>query len=495
MSIINKKNVFWNSFSFIFISIFGFINFTLNLKTYSNDVFGYYILLSSYWGIGSSIDLGFGISTIKNISEAIKVKDYLRIKNIINTFFVTFAILGISVGSVIYGVFLFFSKSVEYNSVSQYDTSHLFLLFGIGFLMRYLSGFMATVYEGFSEFVLLAKINIVFTFLNTAMISVIYLYKLSLYYLVTSQFIYALLLFVVLFLFLAFKNEYVKFSFKYFNFKLLKSQGMYNLNIQLSLTFASFIDPIMKSILSVSLGLQFVTYFETAKKIINLTHGLIHSALKGMMNKISEANAVGELKQFVNDKIYIYSNLSLDYSVLVYGILNPLVCTLILIWFRNYESMVIFLIFLLPYSLINFGGPLYSVFFIEGKGGKLVFLQSINLVFISVVLYASIVIANSYLGLIGFYFATIINSFLMFYFLKKHIGFEASLFWSKIKLKNLISINILIVCQIILCILFRGEVYYLLVVFTLIYAMIFRYQLFYYSRYFFDKMKLLGNKK
>jgi hypothetical protein len=251
----------------------------------------------------------------------------------------------------------------------------------------------------------------------------------------------------------------------------------------------------MKSILSGSLGFQFVTYFETAKKIINLSNGLIYSALKGLLNKISEANAIGELQTFTNNNLYYYSNLSVDYSILAYGIFNPLISIFILYWFNSYESVIIFLIFLLPYSIINYGGPLYSVLMIEGKKGRLIILQFINVVLVSVFLYSTIQLSSSYLGIAGFYLATIINMYLIFLFLKKYVGLDIGRFFPNSKTMDIVKLNIFLIIELILCLLFPSILNYLFILFFILYSILFIKQLKYYFVFFLSKFKFFLSEK
>jgi O-antigen/teichoic acid export membrane protein len=495
LNLINKKNLLWNSGSFILISVLGFLNFTLNLKTYDSDVFGFYLLLSAYWGFGGSIDFGFGVSSIKNISEAVKVKDTYRIKKIINTFFLTYFIFAVLIIAIICFIF-FVYNSLNTNVYLRFDINVVLLLFAFGFLFRYLSGFLLIVFEGLSEFILLSKINLSLTIFNTIQTTIIYIFKLPLYYLILSQFTYNFFLFITLYFFLKIQKKYfLTFGLKYIDFKLLKKDGIYNLNLQISFIFNTLIDPLLKTIMSTYLGLQYITYFETAKKIINLTNGLINSALKGLLNRISEANVVGELKQFINEQIYQYSNLALDYTVIAYGVLNPVLCILILLWFNSYESMIVFLLFLLPYSFINIGGPFYSVLMIEGKGGKLALLQFINLTVMCLIFYFSVTISNSYLGLIGFYFATLINIYLMIYFLKKYIGLNIKILWKNIDAINLLILNVILIIQLIACLIFSKYVYYVLILFCPVYIIIFRKKILFYFTYLYKNIITLVSKK
>lgn len=490
MSQINKKNLFWNSLTFIAISLLGFFNFSLNLKTYESEIFGFYLLISSYWGIGSSIDFGFGVSSIKNISEAIKIYNYDKINKIINSYLIVYFSLSLILIIFIYFFYYIFT-SINYNLIAGYSINILFVLFAIAFLFRYLSSFFFTIYEGLSEFILMSKINLVLTIFNTLLTIIIYVYKLSLYYLVSSQLIFSLFLFVSMVIILKKKFNFVKYSKNHIKWGYIKKDGVYNANLQFSFVINSIIDPVLKSIISLFLGLNFVSYFETAKKLINLSNGLLNSALKGLLNKISVANAEGSLKNFVNKDIYQYSSLGLDFSILLYGILNPLICIFILLWFDSYSSLIIFLLFLLPYSIINIGGPLYSVLMIEGRASKLSVLQLLNLILLSLFFFLGIIIFNNYLGIIGFYVATILNSYLMVIFLKKYIGFEVVSFFKNINTKYLIKLNVLLIAELLFCLLYPDHIYFIMAIYFLISIFIFKKTVIYFLQFMYNKFRVL----
>jgi glycosyltransferase involved in cell wall biosynthesis len=119
------------------------------------------------------------------------------------------------------------------------------------------------------------------------------------------------------------------------------------------------------------------------------------------------------------------------------------------IWFGSYDVLIMFLILLLPYSLINFAGCLYLVLMVEGKGIKLLILQSINFVLITIFVFLSINLFNNYLGIMGFYLATIITVFLIFYFLYKYNDFTFKPFLLKVMFKDLVKLNIMIFSEFI----------------------------------------------
>jgi len=479
----DKRNALWNSISFISISLLGFLNFSLNYNSFSSNDFGLFILLNAVFGIGNTLDFGFGISTVKYISEARKKVDYLSLNKIFVSFFwsfFTFAIVIVLVFGIYYMLFFRYSEIILKNDISSVNI--IFFLLSVSFFFRYLNIFLGKVYEGYAEFVLYSKINLFTSMSGTLFMIIIFILKLHIKYLAVAYLTSGIISFSVLF-FIALKRlEALSFNLKYFSFTTIKKYAVYSVNIQISFFVSSFIDPVVKFLIGRYFNLSFVTYYESAKKIIDLTNGLIYSAQKGLFNKLSEFNAISRLSEFINSEIFVYSKMSNYYSILLYGLLNPLLCIFIYIWFRSYETLIIFLIFLLPYSLINFAGCLYSVLMVEGKGIKLLLFQTINLIFISALLFASIKIFNNYLGILGFYLATIITTIILFYFLIKYNGFEYKPFLDKVAFRDLIKLNVLIISELILMFLFKDSYIYILITYFILFsAFFYKYIIYFYK--------------
>ena len=135
--------------------------------------------------------------------------------------------------------------------------------------------------------------------------------------------------------------------------------------------------------------------------------------------------------------------------------------------------MTIFLIFIIPYTLISIGAPLYSVIMIQGKGKMLLLIQSVNFLLVFLFLYLSLITFDNYLGLFAYYLATINSQFLIYYFLKKNFGFDAKNYFREIKFKDLIKLNILLIIQLSAVYIFPEKLNYILIVFFVIYLIVF----------------------
>jgi O-antigen/teichoic acid export membrane protein len=491
----DKIDALWNGLTFAIVSILGFINFSFNYRSFSNSEFGLFILINSVFGIGYSLDFGFGVSTVKHISEARKNSDSRLVNSIFISFLVFFLLIALIL-VIVYILYykLFFSKTDLFVTNDQSKINVIYTLLTLSFFFKYISNFMNKIYEGYAEFILVSKINLTIAFTYFLTVLSIFIFKLSIVYLALFLFINSFLTFSTLFTISLIKLPELKFKMSFFDLKLLKKYAAYSINLQLSFLLSSFVDPVIKFLTGNFISLSFVTYFETAKKIIDLSNGLIFSAQKGLLNKLSENNAVGKLKDFINDEIFVYSKMSNYYSILLYGILNPLIFFFVLFWFKNIESSVIMLIFFAPYSLINFGGCLYLVFMIEGKGVKLFIIQFINLLFVFSFLYLSLLLTKSFIGLIGFYFATILSIIIIFFIFSKYYGFNVKAYLSRVKMNKLILLNIVLIIEIAFMIYYESQLNYILSGYFIINCLLFYNEIFFFYKLIRDRTKPLLNK-
>ncbi|MDD5363152.1 MAG: oligosaccharide flippase family protein [Ignavibacteria bacterium] len=488
----DKKNALWNSVGFVGVALLGFVNFSLNYATYPSGVFGLFILLNAIFGIGNSLDFGFGVSTVKLLSEAKKQEDYLTLNKIFVSYFFSYIILGVIILSGFWVYFLLFLKNSELISKAGFSSVLIIYSFlSVSFLFRYINNYLNRVYEGFAEFILFSKISISVSLFNTVLMLALFFLKYGLEYLAFIYMLSGIVNFIVLLAFSVKRIKVINLNLKYFSLGLIKKYAVYSINIQVSFFVNGLIDPLIKYFIGSYISISFVTYFESAKKIIDLSNGLIFSAQKGLLNKLSEHNVSNTLTEYLNSEIHIYSRMSNYYSIFIYGIMNTSICTFIYFWFRSYEGMLMFLIFIMPYSLINFAGCLYLVLMVEGKGKKLLSLQIINFVFLLGLLFVSLNLFNNYFGLFGFYIATLITIILVFYFLSKYNGFHVKVFLGKIVLSDLIKLNILIFTEILMLYTFKDQFGYVMAAFTIVYIAIFYKFVKYFVKMILEKYKII----
>lgn len=487
----DKKNAVWNTISFLILQIFGFIIFTLNIKSYPGDIFGFYLLLTVVFNIFSTVDFGFGISTIRFISEAKIKKNHTLVNSIYSSLLITYVFIAFIFSSLLMVYYVFYGESLLPMSKQASNLYWIFAALTGMFFFSYIGSFFKTLFEGFSYYVLISRINIMFSGLNVILMLVIFVFKLPLLFLALFNFSSSIFNCIFLYLYISKSKHFEKvhFSFASFDFKLLKKMSGYSITMQLSLLVGSSLDAVIKFLLASLLSLNVVTYFESSKKVINMTNGLILSAQRGLFNKLSEHISLNKLQDFVNNKLFIYSKLSNYYSILIYGILNPLLCYFIFFWFKSFESVMIFLIFMLPYSLINFGGALYAVLMVEGKGLKLLFIQISNVVITFVALYFSIILLNNIYGLLGFYVATILSIIIIFYFLSRSQFLQFKAYSQQTNFKSVIQLSIILFSQILITQIFSSSFLFICIIYFLLYSVWFRKYLVYFVKLFIEKVR------
>ncbi len=469
-----KHDSLWNSLSFIVISLLSLLNFTLNVKTYGFSLFGVYILISSLFNLGTSLDFGFGVSTVKIISES-KLENYRNINEIFSSFFSAYLFLALIIflAYEIYFV-LFFKNMLPYELLSlELNYSLFFQLLNISFLFRYITNFLNKVFEGLKEYVFLSKINIGFNIAYTICIVLNYFLKVDISNFVIFMAGINVVLFFILSISLAAKFKIYP-QLKFFDFKIIKANLSYNLNLQFSFFINSFIDPIIKFLIAHFLSLNFVTYFETSKKIIDLSNGLIFSAQKNLLNNLSEAKYLGKLKEYINNNLYKYARLSNNYSLVIYGILNPAIFTFMYFWF-NPQSALIYLMFTLSYSMINFGGCKYLVLMIDSNGKYLLLIQSMNLATISIFVYIGLLYFKSYLGLLSFIIPTLISIFIILSIIKKRYSVNIREYFHKTNSSKIFILDLLLFVEILFLIFSPQYTFYILgISFCLFFALFFK---------------------
>lgn len=470
----DKKNAVWNSLTFVVISVIGFISFSINVKSFQFELFGLYILISSIFIIGNNFDFGFGMSTVKHISESKKLRDYETINKIYVSYFFIYLILSLVILIIFLIYYCFFlAKSVALQNNYDLNVNLLFAVLCFSFIVRYIGNYFKNILEGFMEFVILNKILILTTILNLIFVIIVFILKLNLIYLATAGLIVNVAFILSLITVIRIYLKDLNFCLRYFSLELIKNHIAYGLNIQLSFFVASFVEPVIKYLLGNILSLNYVTYYEIGKKIIDLTNGIIASAQKGLFNRLSEENAVNNLVGFMNNKLYYYSKISNYYTIIIYGVLNSVLSFFTYYWFKSYESMLILQIFMLPYSLINFAGCAHMVIMLEGKGFVLLILQFINLIVITFLLYISLYYFQNYFGLIGFYLATLINVSLILLYLKYYKSFALEKYLKDIVIKDIILLNIIILVFLVLFSYYDNYYIYLIILTAIIYPLIF----------------------
>ena len=99
----DKKNSLWLAVQFVISFSVALAIYYLNLSLYKEKLFGAWLILASLWGMGTSLDFGFGLTIVKYVAEYNSGKKE-KINELLSSIFFVFVILGFLVFVVMYTV-------------------------------------------------------------------------------------------------------------------------------------------------------------------------------------------------------------------------------------------------------------------------------------------------------------------------------------------------------------------------------------------------------
>jgi O-antigen/teichoic acid export membrane protein len=417
-----KKIVFWNSTTFIFSFIVNFIVYTLYYKTFPPEIFGIYLTAISIFLLGNSLDLGIGISSIKVISEKRIISDSKYIDSFVSTFIFVYAVIGLVISTLLYLNYILSFKILP-NGIINSD--YFFLKIVLYFFIVFINGFFKVILEGFYEYVLVGKMTLCIAFINLIVSIIIYYYSLSIDYLLDYNVILSLLQSVLFILFIIFKTK-VNIKFNLFNTGILKNNIRHSLNIQISYILGNSIEYIVRFLIGYFISFASVTYYENARKVVNIINGLITSSQRSLLNKLSEFQARGTLKDFLSSEFLTFPKISNSYSAFIFGALNIVICSIIFFWFKNYDSILIYSLLCIAFSLINFATPFYNLLLVNNDGKYLILIQAINFISTIFFLLCFLFFYQNEMGIVGYVISTILNVYVILRVVQSKYGLTIS---------------------------------------------------------------------
>lgn len=467
-SVDHKKIVSWNSITFIFSLSLNFIVYSILYKSFDPGIFGVYLTAVSLYVFGSSLDLGIGISVIKVISQKRINNETEYIDKFLSTFFFVTMLIGMVISFIILINYYFLFSDM----VSSLNINSLFLpLLALNFFCSFITGYLRVIYEGFYQYVLFAKISMLASILNLISALLIYFFSYSIIYLVVFSISVSSINFIIL-IYILYKKKLINIKFNSFSYPIFKENIRHNLNIQVSYIIGNSLEFLVRYIIGTMISYSYVTYYENAKKLANVANGVLAASQRNLLNKISELIGSNEIIKYLQTSFQIYPRISNSFSILIYGVLNPLVILFILFWFKSFETVVLYSILVFPYTIINYASPLYNVLLINKDGKYLIIIQTINVILTVLLLYGYLALFGSEIGIIGYNIAIFISLILILYFIKIIFKIEIKPFF-----KNIYGYNLLLFLlglSIQLCIVLYFDNYILSsIIFSIIYLIVF----------------------
>lgn len=439
----------WNTVSYVVVSVINFLIFSFAFRIFESDKVGLYVLLMSVFLLGGNLDLGFGISTIKQIAAANKQNNNNYIREYFFTFLFTYLVLVIIILILQYVYFIIFIKNLTTINLDSDTVTNIYILLSVNFAFTFLYNYFRCFLEGMFQYIFISKILISLNILNLFLAFYAAFYANDFIIFVAVGLVISSIMFLI-YLLKIFITLKTFFKYEYLNISLVKENIKYSSKLQISFFIGNSIDYLIKFIITIFLSIGFVAIYESGKKCISFINGFIFSTQKILLVKLSEVKPDKKINFNENPEVLKYSDLAVKLTFLFYAFLNPAICIFLYYWFKNIESVIVFLLLALPQTLISFLIPLYNVIIIEGKKHYLITMQFLNVFLIAILTALWFYLFQSFIGLLGYYIATILNSIIVLNYFKKYHLFSPVSFLKKINYVKIIILSILLIAELTL---------------------------------------------
>ena len=446
----HKKNSSWLALQYVIAIIFSFIVLKLNFMHYGEELYGLWLLFFSYWVVGTSIDFGFGVATVKFIAES--KADEQKIIQVFTIGFIFFIISGIVlflIGNVA-SHFIFFSKNEIIPKKYFGIATTLFLILGVNFYFLFVSLFFRSVLEGLKNFVLSSKIAITYQSINLSIVVLVFIFNYDIIFLAILFTLNSAFYCLIFFAFIKKHYPYLKFKLSVINYPFFKHLLKFSFAVQFSSVFSALIDPVIKYIIGTFSGLNFVSFYEVGRRFAIAISGLFFNSFRTILPETSVLKSELEYKTFLmNDGVNL-SKIGIVYSGFFYGFLIFFISLFIKVVFGYDEMILAFLLLCLPETVNNFGYVLYMFLIGIGKPYIVSFMQILNLTIITLSLFFSFMLFNSILGLFGYFFTVILVNIIMLISIKRIAKISILEYLSLAKAGKLLLLHALIIFSVII---------------------------------------------
>ena len=435
----DKTNSFWLATNFILLAVISVITLKMNIEHFGKEQFGIWIILSSIWGFGSTLDFGFGTTIIKYVSEY-KKDDIERISILLSSSIFLFVLLGVLIFALgnLLAFNVYFSNSSIILPELKKQFIQIFLILGLSFFVKYLTIFFNSFFEGLSKFDLTSKISILQSFFILLSVIIVTINNYDLFYLALSYLIIAIIVFLIFVFIFITKYKSYKLNISFFKKSELKKVLKFSVSVQLMSVFNALIDPLIKYLIGNFYNISIVPAYEIARRFATAISGLYFNTFKIILPKTSILLTYDERSNFINHKLFIYCKFGVLYSGIFYGVLLLPFILFIKHFFGIDEAILIFIILSLPESINNFGYSIYNFLLGVGKVHFLSGLQLINLLITAVTLIIGFTLFNNAVALIGYFISVLIGNILMVVMLRKKWNLNVSRFLNDVKIYKLI---------------------------------------------------------
>ncbi len=300
-------------------AIVGLVMMPFIIRSLGDRIYGLWIFVGSFLGYYGLLDLGLGSAVQRYVSRAVGLKDYEEINKVLNTALVIFSVLGLIAFfvSIIFSIFLpLLIKNITEVALFRKIILILGLNFAVAFPLRVFFGILsANLRYDISAVIEISKLV-----LRTVLIIVFFklgfgIMALALITIFTDLLSHTTKYFVVRGLY-----QYIRISLKFVDIskvRLLFNYSKYAFIAQIANQLRFNIDNL---VITIFLGLNFVTPYSIAARLIKYFGELIRSVVGMLVPVFSQYEAKGDYDG-IREKFIFTTKISGYLSTLIGGTL------------------------------------------------------------------------------------------------------------------------------------------------------------------------------
>ena len=435
-----------NLLSFTFNTALSLLSFIIIVRTLSAEKMGVWVLISSFYTVGSMIDLGTNNAVVRYINQIDHNEKY--------DFFFTFLLVLFGVGCVTMTVTFYLSLTMV--SSSEYiltyhliDQGGVVILIALSALANYLKLFQNYVrltLEALNHFITTNRINNISVAIQ---LCTTFLWAFAIeddFKLIFVPVIFIIPVLVSLVLLVSYlKTEvFSGIPFRtFFSFRIFRECIAFSSTLQLSSFLSTMIDPVTKYFISKYLGLSFTTYYETAKKISDVIFGMGISIQRQLTTQASQSIKNGTLIEFMHKGYLKYAVTISSFNLIAMFVFILVSSPLMYFMFNSYDSVKFYILLAVVTIWQNNSSGFYGVLIITGSWLDLIIYQVISLVALMLVLTIGFSIYQGASTLVLLGLISIFNFLFLYYLLnRKIILIPMEVISQAIRFKNQILISI-----------------------------------------------------
>ena len=361
-------------------AIIGLVMMPFVIHSLGDNMYGLWIFVGSFLGYYGLLDLGLGSAVQRYVSRAVGLKDYKEINKVLNTALFLFGALGVIAFFVSVGVAVFLPLIIK-NITEVALFRKLILILGLNFAVAFPMRVFFGILTANLRYDVGAVIEISKLILRTALIIVFFKLGFGIMALALITVFMDVLSNLTKYIVVRRKYKYIEVSFKFIDktkIRTLFDYSKYTFIAQISKQIRFNIDNL---VITVFLGLNYVTVYSIASRLIKYFIGFITSSVGFMTPVFSQYEGKGDYES-IREKFIFMTKISGYLSFLIGGTLIIFGDAFIRRWVGNEYSVAypLLIILVVPIIFALMQGPSWQVMYGISKHKIFAILDSVEAV-------------------------------------------------------------------------------------------------------------------